>query len=274
MKCAICLILLLLPGCQASAQQDGIVSQASVADIACGPCSLYNWLSHGNAELQGVLAQMSTDKTPVQTVQSIIDKYGMRDSATKPSVTRYGPHNGGVGSVNLMIMAREILHDHLESPPKLEGHYLQRHDDESAEQHLQRIAGWFRGSIESGVPVIFYARCYSRTTGEPAGRLLFGHHVVITSVDPEFITTKSGYPRVRIKFIDPADGTVNIGRLCVSETEFTAPTFTYQLTDGRASTTTKIRSGRPLLELRALRFGSPKSQIVTAHFATFADTGR
>ena len=87
---------------------------------------MFNWMSHGGDELQEVLASLSEERTPVETVRQIIDTYGTRQSATNPSVVRYGPHNGGVGSVNLMVMARELLGDHLESPPDLRGEYLHR----------------------------------------------------------------------------------------------------------------------------------------------------
>ena len=176
-------------GCQAPVAlgESGkpIFRQGAIADIACGPSSLFNWMSHGDEDLQGILKTLSNDRTPVQTVQHIIDTYGKRRSATNPSVVRYGQHNGGVGSINLMLMAEELLGDHLDSPPTLRGEYLQRMDGESSEDHLERITGWFSESVASGVPVIFYLRRYERTSDARQPRMVFGHHVVVTSLEKE-----------------------------------------------------------------------------------------
>ena len=62
----------------------------------------------------------------------------------------------------------------------------------------------------------------------------------------------------------------------VAEREFTAPTFTYRFDGDRALTKEKVRTGRPLLELRIPSYESanpPEKTIITAHFATFAGTG-
>ena len=91
------------------ANGDPIFRQAAISDIACGPSALYNALSHGNDQLQGILTTLRSERTPKETVRHLIDTYGKRRSATNPSVTRYGRHNGGVGSVNLLLMARELL---------------------------------------------------------------------------------------------------------------------------------------------------------------------
>lgn len=158
-------------GCQpASAfgeNGEPIFRQGAVADIACGPSALFNWMSFGEEDLRGILAALSNDRTPVQTVQHLIDTYGKRQSATNPSITRYGRHNGGVGSVNLMLMAEELLGDHLDSPPTLRGEYLHRMDGETSEEHLERITGWFSESIESGIP-------YSSTCAATGARLMAG----------------------------------------------------------------------------------------------------
>ncbi|MGI9518214.1 MAG: hypothetical protein ACR2NP_14255 [Pirellulaceae bacterium] len=268
-----------LVACNAPATQaqDGrvIVSQGPIGRDACGPCALFNWLSQGGGQLQSVLTELSAEKTPLQTVQHIIDTYGKRESATKRRVTRYGPHNGGVGSVNLMIMAREVLDDHLESPPTLRGEYLHQHEDESTEEHLDRIAGWFSNSIEAGVPVLFYVRSYQRRSDRAKPRMIFGHHIVITSIDTDTPPTKSGVSRARITFVDSGTGRVGTGYLSVARADFTAPTFTYELRDGRAAQTESVRTGRPLLEIRSLNFEAPgdsDNKIVVAHFATFAES--
>lgn len=250
-----------------------IVSQTKISSIACGPCCLFNWLSHGNEELQGVVTELSDGKSPEQTVKHIIKKYGYRKSATKRSGSRYGSHNGGVGSVNLMIMAQEILQEHLDEPPELRGEYLQRHEDESSEAHLKRIAGWFSKSIQSGVPVLFYVRSYKLTKKRSEPTMVFGHHVVITSIDKKLERPKDGIARTRIKIIDPSGGRVYRGFLSVAGQEFTAPTFNYQLVNNRARTTKRVITGRPLLEIHANAFqnsGFKKTNIATAHFATFA----
>ena len=265
-------------GCQAP-PADGatgklIFRQGAIADIACGPSALFNWMSHGDGDLQRILTTLSNDKTPKQVVEHLIDTYGLRPSATKPSVMRYGRHNGGVGSVNLMLMAEELLGDHLDSPPNLRGEYLHRLDDEPTEQHLTRIAGWFSQSIESGMPVLFYIRRYERTANGRQPRMVFGHHVVVTSLEEEVSKTDREVPRIGFTFVDSSSGRVEQGDLVVAGREFTAPTFTYRFEGNRALTAEKLRTGRPLLEVRVPSYESgrgPETEIMVAHFATFAD---
>ena len=250
-----------------------IFRQGAIADIACGPSAIFNWLSHGGDELQGVLTTLSADQTPVQTVRQVIDTYGQRRSATNPSVTRYGRHNGGVGSVNLMLMATELLADHLESPPTLRGEYLHRIDGESTGQHLARITGWFSESIDSGIPVLFYIRAYGRTSGRSSPSMVFGHHVVITSLDGAGVATDGGAQRLGFTFVDSSSGRVDHGDLLVAKQQFTAPTFTYRFDGERAVTDERLRTGRPLLEVRIRSYESanpPEETILLAHFATFA----
>ncbi len=252
-----------------------IVSQNSISDIACGPCAMFNWMSHGGLDLQGVLETLSEDRTSKETVLHLIETYGKRQSATNPSVTRYGTHNGGVGSVNLMLMAKELLGDHLESPPALRGEFLHRQVDETSNEHLERIKHWISGSIDSGVPVLFYLRCYHRTVDKKP-EMVFGHHVVITAIDERVAETTSGGRRVGFTFIDSSSGHVDHGYLAIAERKFTAPTFTYRFKDSRALTTETVRTGRPLLEVSILSYEAanpPRTRIVTGHFATFARNG-
>ncbi len=264
-------------GCQAPVafgqNEEGIFRQGAIADIACGPSSLFNWMSHGDLELKGVLAELSSGRTPVQTVQHIIDEYGKRQSATNPSVKRYGPHNGGVGSVNLLLMAKDLLSDHLDSPRSLRGEYLHRIDSESPEDHLKRITGWFARSIESGVPVIQYMRRYQRTSHGGRPRMIFGHHVVVTAIEEQPSESSNATARAAFTFVDSSSGRVDHGELVIAKHEFTAPTFTYRFEGERALTTEKLRTGRPLLEIRVPSYesgNSSKTEIMVAHFATFA----
>ena len=258
---------------QDTEKERSIASQDRIGAIACGPCSLFNWLSHGNADLQAILKELSNNRTPARTVEHLIETYGSRTSATKPGVSRYGPHNGGVGSVNLMIMAREILSDHLDSPPNLRGEYLQRREQETGQQHLKRVAGWFADSINRGIPVLFYIRSYRRTDRPGMPSMVFGHHIVITEVDSELTKSRSGAQRLGFRFVDPSGGRRGRAFLFVAPQDFTAPTFTYRLQAGAASQTTRIQTGRPLLEVYRPDYDSiesVKKNIVVAHFATFA----
>lgn len=277
------LLVTLALGCGAPVAygEDGapIFRQSAISDIACGPSALFNWLGHGGRDLRKVLDSLSDGRTPVQVVEHLIEAYGQRASATNPSVTRYGRHNGGVGSVNLMLMAKEVLADHLGSPAPIVGEYLQRREGESPEEHLLRIAGWFEDSIESGVPVILYVRRYQRTTEPRAPRMVFGHHVVVTSVGvpEEHDSLTSGRDRVPFGFVDSASGTAERGELTLAGRTFTAPTYRYRFEGSRAFTTEEVRTGSPLLEVRVPRYDTPRSlekEVTVAHFATFADRGR
>ncbi len=172
-----------------------------------------------------------------------------------------------------MLMATELVADHLESPPALRGEYLHRVAGESTGQHLARITGWFSESIHSGVPVLFYIRAYRRTSGPSSPRMVFGHHVVITSLDGGGVTTDGGAQQIGFTFVDSSSGRVDHGDLLVAKQEFTAPTFTYRFDGERAATDERGRTGRPVLEVRIRSYESanpPEETILLAHFATFA----
>ena len=248
-----------------------LADQRKISDIACGPSALYNWLLFGGDELQGVLDQVAKGSKPEDTVQWIIDKYGLRQSATNPSVTRYGRHNGGVGSVNLMLMATELLTDHLPSPPALRGEYLHKADSESPDEHLRRIETWFQRSLDSGIPVLLYVRGYQRTSGQRTPRTTFGHHVVVTELTSQ---TSEDAREIKFRFADSSTGQLVHGEMQIAEDEFTAPTFTYRFEGHRALTSQQTRTGRPLLEVRVPSYeqaNSTENEVVVAHFATLAD---
>ena len=56
-------------GCHASHSLghsgSSVFRQSAISDIACGPSALFNWLSHGGDDLQGILTTLSADRTPV-----------------------------------------------------------------------------------------------------------------------------------------------------------------------------------------------------------------
>lgn len=269
--------VLLLPNaasCQTiqdESSDSAIVSQFRLSkkhrDFACGPTSIYNWLSHGNEELQNALTELTDDKTPLKTVEHIIDTYGSRPSLFNRSRSRYATSEGygGIGPINQLAIAQEILLEHSESPTELRGEFLQRADNESAEDHLARVAGLFSTSIESGVPVLLHVRCYRLDPDKGQKRQVYGHHVVITSVEIDG-------EKARITCLEPSGGKVKQGFLQITEEPFTAPTYTWQYNNGKATQDSKTETGRPLLE-----FGMPGydkasrgKKIVVANFATFA----
>ena len=65
-------------------------------------------------------------------------------------------------------------------------------EDESTEDHLGRITKWFSESIESGVPILFCLSSYRRTSDGRQSRMMFGHHVVVTSLDGAIERTDGG----------------------------------------------------------------------------------
>jgi hypothetical protein len=174
-----------------------------------------------------------------------------------------------------MLMATELLAEHLESPPTLRGEYLHRTNGESTGQHFARITGWLSESIDAGVPVLFYIRAYRRTSGGSLPRMVFGHHVVITSLDGGRVTTDDGAQQIGFTFVDSSSGRVDHGDLLVARQEFTAPTFTYRFDGERAMTAERVQTGRPVLEVRIRSYesaNSPEETILLAHFATFAQS--
>ena len=96
----------------------------------------------------------------------------------------------------------------------------------------------------------------------------------VFALDSKPEKSKGGRPRIGIKFVDSSSGRIEHGFLLVSEQKFTAPTFAYRLENGRALTSEKVRTGRPNLELRIPSYERtypPKTTIMLAHFATFAE---
>lgn len=236
-------------------------------DYACGPTSIYNWLSHGNEELKNALGELSQDRTTGQTVEHIIDTYGSRPSLFNRSRTRYTANEsyGGIGPINQLAIAQEILLDHSDTPTELRGEFLQRDENESSEEHLERVVGLFSTSIESGVPVLLHVRCYRLDPDQGQKRQVYGHHVVVTSA--EIVDGKA-----RITCLEPSGGKVKRGFLQITDEPFTAPTYTWQYRNGRATQDSKTETGHPLLEFNMPGYekASRGNKIVVANFASFA----
>ena len=248
-----------------------IVDQRAIADNASGPCALFNWMAHGD-ELRDAFGGISADRTPVEAVRKIIETYGTRPSATDPPVERYV--QDGVGPIDLMLMARELLDDHAESPPSLRGEYLYQLDGESDVDHLGRITRWFSDSIDAGVPVLLYfpvARQFSYSDDPPT----YPRHIVVTTID-EISTLPGRTPGIGFTFVDSASGSVGQGRMVVPREDFKAPTFTYRFDEGGVVVIERdVRSGSPFLEVRIpshRSFNGNGKVLLIAQFATFADT--
>lgn len=236
---------------------------AKYVDSGCGPTSIVNWLASGNSEMRKALAKLSGQRSPVRTVDHVIETYGRRISVFGGSSSRFRVGNG-TGPINLGMMARDILADHGETPPEITGEFLHRRDGESCEQHLARVRKAFADSIAAGVPVLVHIRGY-RTRPKKGEKLqIFGHHVVVTAVE----TVKG---KTLLRYIEPCGARKSVAFLRVARAEFTAPTDTTVVRDGRAVYSSKTVTGRPSLEFFVpfTKFAEPGTpQIVVANYCT------
>lgn len=162
-------------------EQPPVFKQAAIGSMACGPCSLYNSLVAGGAEHRAVARALS-GATAEEKIHSLITRFGSAASVVYPNHrTRY-EEDLGTTTADLVAIANDLLFS--EGAQAVEGRWLKRLEGESQDEQLRRI---HRAFSSATLPPIIEVRSFVadvKERGDPLWEGLFGHFLVVRSVDP------------------------------------------------------------------------------------------
>lgn len=191
-----------------------VLEQKNVHKLACGPCALINQFQFGSEKERSILAKLKGG-TPAQKAKEIIKRYGQRES---PSLRdgRSVFRNDGVACPDMLRLANWVRRD--KSLPELGGDYLDRGEDEELDDHLPRIHGKLKKSIDAGVMPIISLRAFGPKYYDELEEWLWdplgSHFVTVTEVQEEIVKGEKGF---RFRFADSATGKVETGYVHLSE---------------------------------------------------------
>lgn len=168
----------------------------------CAPATVLNLLRFGGQTyaraMNGLIG--STDGVKMRF---LVDRYYRhRRSTIDPSRTRWGFH--GIDCRDLAAGLNELLADH--ELPALGAAYLDRSPEEMEHDHLIRIFGLVRHSLEAGTPPVMNLRTFLVKTreengSEPKWESGVSHYVLVTAIRGEPSDTGG-----ELEVIDPWQG--------------------------------------------------------------------
>lgn len=204
---------LLLMACSAPCPRGSVVAQKELGENACGPCAFYNGLVLGDASLAEVARRLPGADAP-EKIRGLIGTYGRRPSeeygGKKPRYTE----DAGMSWRDLLGLANDVYADH--GLPPARGSYLDRSKGEATVDHVLRIHGLLRRSLDAGFPPLVSFRSFeARRQGEEfLWHGLFGHWVTVVEVPSSLPQNEKGF---RFGYADPYTGRVEYGYVHVDE---------------------------------------------------------
>jgi hypothetical protein len=168
----------------------------------CAPATALNLLRFGGDAYAPALNALigSTDGVKMRF---LVDRYFRhRPSTIDPSRMRWGVH--GIDCRDLASGVNELLADH--DLPSLASTYLDRGPDEKERDHLARIFGLIRQSLEAGTPPVmnlrtFLVKAREENGSEPEWESGVSHYVLVTAIRGEPSDTGG-----ELEVIDPWQG--------------------------------------------------------------------
>ena len=158
-----------------------VFKQGPIGSMACGPCSLYNALVAGSPAHQRA-ANALPGATHEEKIRSFIADYGPGPSKVYRGKRKLYDEKRGTPSGDLVAMANDFLAG--DGTPAVEGRWLKRLEDESQDAQLRRIHSAFANAT---LPPVIEVRSFHadiKKRGDPLWEGLFGHYLVVRSVDP------------------------------------------------------------------------------------------
>ena len=154
----------------------------------CGPASILNLLRFSEEPYQMIESRLM-GATEAVKMKHIVDRYFRnRPSVVYPQMKRWGMH--GVATLDLVEGLNDLLAEN--QRPSLRGVYLDRADDESVPELIERCHRLVHGSLQNGVTPILSVRSFAvkiERGKEPEWQTGYHHYLVVTDVvgDPTSI---------------------------------------------------------------------------------------
>jgi hypothetical protein len=133
-----------------------VVSQKTIGEMACGPCSLLNALKFGGKAEREAASEVDGEDD-VERVKTIIEEYGRGPSDVYPDRARYRD-KGGMSDLELLGMVNDFLSDAELSP--VVGSPLDRTSEKPPGTHLREVHRKLRRSLDAGFPPIVILRSF------------------------------------------------------------------------------------------------------------------
>ncbi len=158
-----------------------VAGQASIGNMACGPCALYNGLLAGDARhIAAAHSLQGHDHT--ERISSLIEEYGESPSVIfGPKRPRYHPVHGTY-SADLLALGNDFRWSH--ALPPATGIMLDRRSEETRDHHLRRVHSILSQSTS---PPLVEMRSFvadQKPSGEALWDGINGHLMAVVSVDP------------------------------------------------------------------------------------------
>lgn len=191
-----------------------VLHQNFVHREGCGPCALVNHLQFGTEQERAVFEKLR-GKTAAAKAKEIIKRYGRRQSPTYRD-GRAVFREDGVTWEDMTRLANWVRGD--QDLPKLSGNYLDRKKNEDLGDHLARVHGSLKKSLDAGVKPIISFRAFAPKFYEENGLWIWdplkGHFVTILEIQAAIAEGEKGF---RFRFADSGTGKIETGYAFISE---------------------------------------------------------
>ena len=179
-----------------------------------------NHLQFGTVKERAAFEKLKGE-TAAAKAKEIIKRYGRRESPTYRD-GRAVFREDGMTWQDMGRLANWVRRDR--GLPKLSENYLDREKNEGLDDHLARVHGQLKKSLDAGVNPIISFRAFAPKFYEESDKWMWdplrGHFVTVLEIQKEIAKDENGF---RFRFADSGTGKVETGYAFVSEArDFTA----------------------------------------------------
>lgn len=157
-----------------------VFAQDAVGKCACGPCAVFNAFQFGNTSLSNLVSTLP-GKTSADKVRALIKMYGDKPSIIEPNEPRYLAE-GGMWDADIVPFINDWLKG--SGAPPITGERLDLQGDETPQDHMRRVYGELRHSLDAGFPPIVNLQSYSEEKSffHHSWKWMDGHFVTVVAV--------------------------------------------------------------------------------------------